>query len=281
MMSLWKGKKYVKVFQPTVACRMSLSELLVYSYLAYQDAFDTSPGIMQVVRGVGLSKNTVRKARERLKELGLYSDDTVQPPTEGMFYPADRKNKTHWRDGYAYWHYYVRAPDSSLTTLQVALLSFLWHLRQTRPGFRLSVTFLSLLLCAKRDTISAALQLLESKGLLVYETSKRKREGLKVQLRQLTSSDMQHFQNEGSESDRDQITVIDGEAHADPAVELRSELLRIFEEGPVAAKMERKITAMPGWPGKRTAILTYCQRCPAGNQGVHDLAEALKMGLAG
>ena len=56
VMALWCGKKYVKVFQPTTECKLGLSELLVYSYYAYQDAFDTSPEIMQVVRGVGLAR---------------------------------------------------------------------------------------------------------------------------------------------------------------------------------------------------------------------------------
>ena len=279
-MSLWNGKKYVKVLQPTNDCRLGLSEVLIYSYLAYQDAFDTSPGVMQIVRGIGLSKNTVAKALERLRQNGLYSDDTVQSPPEGMFYPADRKT-THWRDGYAYWHYHVRAPDSPLTTLQVAILSFLWHLRQNRPGFRLSISFLALLLCAKRDSISSGLQVLESEGLLTYSTSKKKRAGLKVQLRQLLAEDMRHFQDMANESAPDRITVVADVPHADLAVTLKGELDRLCSTEEVAAKLARKIMGSPNWPTRQGEILTYCRRCPAGSQGFYELMEALKMGLAG
>jgi len=273
---MWQGKKYVKVFQPTKECKLGLSELLVYSYYAYQDAFDTTPGIMQVVRGVGLSKDTVRRARERLERLGLYAD-TVQPPADGMFYPAERKNPTHWRDNYAYWHYYVRSPDSPLTTLQVAVLSFLWHLRHTSPGFRLSIRFVALLLRAKRDSVRTALDVLQAEGFLTYTTSANKRRGgVKVSLRPLTPEDMRHFQDVGGDNETEQITLSGAEID-DPLEVLRYEVARIFEDEKYVPKIERAIVATPAWTRDKANVLRYCRRFPTGDEGVQQLCDTIKM----
>jgi len=281
-MTLWNGKKYIKVFQPTEQCRLSLSDILVYSYYAYQDAFDTTPGTMQIVRGVGLSKNTVSKVRDRLKQHDLYLEDKIQPPPEGLFYPANRKKISHWRDNYAYWHYYIRSPDSSLTTLQVAVLSLLWHLHQTHPGAKLSISYLALLLCAKRESISTALQSLESEGLLTYKTSKKKRAGLKVSLRPLTPYDMRHFQDIGGEITADQIEDL---PNTDPLASLNNELVRILVSEKHVEKIERAILATPVWATDKASILRYCQHCPTSDDGVMQLVDKIilgwQIGLAG
>lgn len=272
--TLWKTKKYIKVLQPTKNCRLGLSELLVYSYYAYQDAFDTSPGTMEVVRGVGLSKGTVRRAKERLEQRQLHTD-TVQPPGD-LFYPAARKNGTHWRDNYAYWHYYVRSPDSFLTTLQVAVLSFLWHLRHTKPGFRLSISFMALSLCAKRDSISSALDVLQAKGFLTYQTKRTKRGGVKVAIRPLTLQDMDHFQDVGVDGDMEQI-ALSGEEATDPLKLLRVELTRICsEDDRLIPRLERAVANSQAWATNSTRVLRDCHRMSAGFQGVFDVVGAIK-----
>jgi len=175
------GKKQLWLLCPREA-RLTHSELLVYSYRAWQDAWHEQPAVLKVVKAMGLSRNTVRKADRRLQQRGLLgSDHAVPEPPEGAFVPADRDGD-HWFKRLQYWVCYVRRPDAALTHVQTALLSFLWHCHATDFHPHFSCAYLATVLCVYRETVAEALEALEAKGLLSYSTHER---GVTFALRRL------------------------------------------------------------------------------------------------
>ena len=204
-----KGKKYVKVFQPSKACRLSWSELVVYSYLAYQDAYGEFPPAMRVVRATGLARNTVKAAISRLAELGLVQDQHVQAPFPGWFAAAKRRDGSHWRDSLAYWHLLVRAPSSELTSIQAGLLCYLWHCSRTNyaPRNGWSIRLLSILFRAKRETIKAALVVLQANDLLRFQV--RGKEGVSITIQTPRQFHLEHFQNTAEQEEREEHFIIE------------------------------------------------------------------------
>ena len=205
-----KGKKYIKLLQPTKECRLRWSELVVYSYLAYQDTYGDVPPAMRVVRGTGLARNTVKAAISRLGELGLIQDQQVQQPFGGWFATAKRKDGSHWRDSLAYWHLLIRVPSSELTPIQAGLLCYLWHCSRTayapRKGW--SIRLLAILFRAKWDTIKSALVVLQKNDLLRFHV--RGKEGISItHIRTPTRSDMDHFQNSTEQEQREEHQIIE------------------------------------------------------------------------
>jgi hypothetical protein len=141
----------------------------------------------------------------------------------------------------------------------------------------LSISFLALLLCAKRDSISTALQILESQGLLTYQTKKHQKEGLKVSLRPLTVEEMYHFQDNFGEYETEQIGLMEDEPQADPLVALQEEVERILEGGGPIDRLVKIISATPVWARSQPTVLRFCRRCPAGDEGFQRLTETVKM----
>jgi DNA-binding transcriptional regulator YhcF (GntR family) len=169
---IFAGKKQLWLLCPRQA-RLTHSELLVYSYRAWQDAWHEQPAVLKVVKATGLSRNTVRRADRRLQQQGLLgSDHAVPEPPEGAFVPADRDGD-HWFQRLQYWVCYVRRLDAALTHVQTALLSFLWHCHATDFHPHFSCAYLATVLCVYRETVAEALEALEARGLLSYTTHER------------------------------------------------------------------------------------------------------------
>jgi hypothetical protein len=204
------GKKYIQIFQPTKECRLSWSELVVYSYLAYQDVYGDFPSAMRIVRATGLARNTVKAAVTHLGELGLIQDQQVQKPFPGWFATAKRKAASHWRDSLAYWRLLVRDPSSELTPIQAGLICFLWHCSRTsyvpRKGW--SIRLLSILFRAKWATIKSALVVLQKNDLLRFQP--RGKEGISItHILTPTLSDLDHFQNTVEQEEREEHQIIE------------------------------------------------------------------------
>src|SRR5208282_2554673 len=178
---VFASKKQLWLLCPKQA-DLTHSELLVYSYRAWQDTWQEKPAILKVVKATGLSRNTVRKADRRLQTLGLMDNDhTIHEPPEGAFMPANRDGD-HWFKRLQYWVCYVRRPDAALTHIQTALLSFLWHCHATGFHPHFSCAYLATVLCVHRETMADALRALDARGLLTYTTHER---GITFNLRQL------------------------------------------------------------------------------------------------
>jgi hypothetical protein len=175
------GKKQLWLLCPRQA-GLTHSELLVYSYRAWQDAWHEQPAVLKVVKATGLSRNTVRRADRQLQQRGLLGGDHAVPePPEGAFVPANRDGD-HWSKRLQYWVCYVRRPDAALTHVQTALLSFLWHCHATGFHPHFSCAYLATVLCVYRETVAEALAALAARGLLAYTTYER---GITFTLRRL------------------------------------------------------------------------------------------------
>ena len=205
-----KGKKYIHMFQATKECRVSWSELVVYSYLAYQDVYSDFPPAMRIVRATGLARNTVKAAVAHLGELGLIQDQQVQEPFPGWFATARRREGSHWRDSLAYWRLLVRDPSSELTPIQAGLICYLWHCSRTNyaPRKGWSIRLLSILFRAKWDTIKSALVALQEIDLLRFQVQGK--EGIRItRIRTPTPSDLDNFQNTSVQDEREEHQIIE------------------------------------------------------------------------
>ena len=81
-----KPKKLLGVFYTTSQAPLKLSQLLVYSYRAYQSEYVGVPSRYKVVKATGLSKQTVKAADKALYEKGLLDAHlTPQVPPPGWF----------------------------------------------------------------------------------------------------------------------------------------------------------------------------------------------------
>jgi hypothetical protein len=166
-----QNKKFVRMVMPTQFCpKLSLSHLLVYSYRAYQDEYGTTPGLMQVVKATGLSKETIRAADQTLLSLNLldYNRKPIEPPA-GYFVKREKAGIGHWRHNYSYWDCFIHQPGSTrYDHIDIAIWSFLAHSVTTQfaPRAGWTATYFSTILGACRQTIQKALKHLEQYKIL-------------------------------------------------------------------------------------------------------------------
>jgi hypothetical protein len=160
-----KGKRTVRVFQPK-AIRLGLSELVVYSYRAYQGEYQQQPpNRKQVARALGLSHDTILRCDRRLLDNGLL-DCNLHPvePAPGLFTAKRTADpERHWRHSLSSWDLFIRSRDCGLSPLSVAVWSFIVHCVQTRfrPRVGLGASYLSSVVCARRQNIQAVLKMME------------------------------------------------------------------------------------------------------------------------
>ena len=151
-----KDKSYIQVLYTTKECPLLHTDLLVLSYLIYQDSYQRTPTHVEVARRTGLERHTVAASVERLRLHGLTQDGRIVIPSEnqGWFQPAS--NKLGWRN----WVCYLRAEESPLTVHAVSLLSHLWHCLTFKPK-RWSVEYLAAVMSMNRATVESSLELLK------------------------------------------------------------------------------------------------------------------------
>ena len=154
------------------AVRLSLSELVVFSYRAYQDEFaQQAPHRKQVGRAVGLSADTVSRADQELMRLGLLDGNLrARQPAEDLFRRRRKPDGTrHWRHALLSWTLFVRSSKCGLSPLGMAVWAYVVHCAETRwqPRGGLGASYLAAVLRADRASVQRVLGQLERSGLLV------------------------------------------------------------------------------------------------------------------
>ena len=200
MNDVWKGKKKLWMWFPQPESGdLKLAELMVLAYRAYQDEYGEEPSIKKVCQATGVSGQTVMKADRRLINLGLLSPERVmnQPPSGWFQTKQQRDGSKHWRHHYTHWELMVRDPATAhgrLSHLQAALLSFLWHCRQTnfQPRDGWSVSYLSKVLKCKWQTARDGLLVLEQLGMIQHAVSES---SLEITLIKPTAKPLALFQD--------------------------------------------------------------------------------------
>ncbi len=127
-------KRSAWIFHPLEAARLSLSELVVFSYRSCQNEYQQqSPSRRQVARAAGMGRETVARADLALTKTGLLDCNLVpQEPPEGWFQKRKEAGRgRHWRHDYTSWTKYVPRPDCRLSLLTVCCWSYLAHCAQT------------------------------------------------------------------------------------------------------------------------------------------------------
>ena len=166
-----RKKRSVWIFHPLAGCRLSLSELVVYSYRSCQNEFQQqAPSRRQVARATGMGRDAVARTDRALTELGLLNCNVIpQEPPEGWF---QKKKKTdpgrHWRHGYTSWTKYVPRPDCRMSLLTVCCWSYIAHCAQSgwTPKNGLGASYLCRVLRAHRQSVQRVLETLKESGLV-------------------------------------------------------------------------------------------------------------------
>ncbi len=170
-----KRKRTVRVFQPTKGCplRLTLTQLVVYSYHAYQDEYKRQPDKKLVGAALGLSYRTIQRADQELTSIGLLDCNLIpNPPPLGYFQACQRQDTTkHWRHSLTSWDLFIRSKDCGLSPLSVAVWSFVTHCVMTRwqPRDGLGASYLAHVLFAGRQTIQEILTSLEDARLVTRQ----------------------------------------------------------------------------------------------------------------
>ena len=166
-----RHKRGAWIFHPADGCRLSLSELIVYSFRSCQNEYQQqSPSRRQVARAVGMGRDAVARADGELMRVGLLDCNLVpQEPPEGWF---RRKKKAdpgrHWRHGYTSWTKYVPRLGCRMSLLTICCWSYLAHCAQSgwTPRNGLGASYLCRVLRAHRTSVQKVLVALKGSGLV-------------------------------------------------------------------------------------------------------------------
>ena len=163
-------KRSVAVFYPLEPARLSLGDLVVYSYRVWQDEFQQAPSARQVARAVGMGRSAVMHADRALTTTGLLDGNLIpQEPPEGWFQKSETVDPVrHWRHGYASWTKYVPKPDCRMSLLTVCCWSYIACCAQSgrTPKHGLGASYLCRVLCADRTSVQRVLATLGNTGLV-------------------------------------------------------------------------------------------------------------------
>lgn len=186
------NKKRIWIFTTEVVCPLRLAELVIYSYLAYQDQYDNFPALRSLCKATGVGFESCQRAISNLEAHGLVVHQEARPAPEGWFKKkrSDHiKPASHFSSHYTTWTYYVRARNAPLTHAAVALYSFLRHCHFTKytPKEGWTKAYFATLLRCKRETISAALESLQVAQFLTYDDQ------LRITLYKLGDEQMKNF----------------------------------------------------------------------------------------
>lgn len=184
------NKRQVWVFTTEKECPLKLGQLIVYSYLAYQDRYDDCPSLRNLCTATGLGYKSCRSAVAALEEHGVVDGVVVKPPPDGWFkQKRSIKPGSHFSMNYATWTFNVPASSKPLTYATVALYSFLRHCVVTKymPREGWSKSYFATVLRCKRETVFVALEKLKKARFLDYNTD------LEIKLYELNAEQMKLF----------------------------------------------------------------------------------------
>ena len=164
-------KRGAWIFHPLDGCRLSLSELVVYSFRACQNEYQQqSPSRRQVARAVGMGRDAVARADRELMEAGLLDCNLIpQEPPEGWFQKKKKIDPAkHWRHGYTSWTKYVPKPDCRMSLLTICCWSYIAHCAQSgwTPRSGVGASYLAAVLRAARESVQRVLAILKESQLI-------------------------------------------------------------------------------------------------------------------
>ena len=125
---MFDDAKYLAVFKIHNHAELSIRHSAIYSYIAYQDSYQSFPKKRLVASNTGVSESFVSKAMEDLTILGLIRNDQATPNNLTKWFLPKRKQAIHWSKSLQYFPIYVRAVDSELTFNESVIYSYLRHL---------------------------------------------------------------------------------------------------------------------------------------------------------
>lgn len=160
-MDIYNNKMTVWVYFPIQESSVTnYTDLLTYSYLAYQDKLNKTTKTSRIAWATGLSSEGVQGALERLSLVGLVIDGKAKYLPEFREMQSDG---THWSQRFTYWKCLVRSDNSDLTVTDCMVFSYL-HTKICQnftPRNGWSAAYLGKVLTIDRKTISASLIRLE------------------------------------------------------------------------------------------------------------------------
>jgi len=164
-------KRSVWIFHPLEGCRLSLSELIVYSFRSCQNEFQQQvPSRRQVARAVGMGRDAVARADRELIRIGLLDGNVIpREPPEGWFQKRREIDPAkHWRHGYTSWTKYVPQPNCRMSLLTVCCWSYIAHCAQTgwTPKNGIGASYLCRVLRAARESVQRVLATLKEAQLI-------------------------------------------------------------------------------------------------------------------
>ena len=166
-----RQKRSAWIFHPLEEARLSLSELVVYSFRSCQNEYQQqAPSRRQVARGVGMGRDAVARADRALMEAALLDCNLLpQEPPEGWFQRKKQVDPAkHWRHKFTSWTKYVPRPDCRMSLLTVCCWSYLAHCAQSgwTPRDGLGASYLCRVLRANRMSVQKVLANLKGSQLI-------------------------------------------------------------------------------------------------------------------
>jgi len=162
MTGIYEKRLCVYVFCPSGEATLAWTDLIVYSYLAYQDRYGKQPTTNRLAYLTGLSNGAVDEARARLSACSLVVDGKPVPK-DAWFWTKESKG-AHWSTRYAYWRCLVRAEESPLTATDTMVFSYLMDKKLSGfvPQRGWSYEYVATALCMTPKTVASCLDRLAS-----------------------------------------------------------------------------------------------------------------------
>ena len=181
-----------------------LSELIVYSFLAYRAKSGAGASMREIVKETGLHRSTVKKAIVHLDQLCEQQGNKwfAQEPQRGWFITSDKLTGAHWHDRIVYTILYVSRKGATVPKPtgprrfgmnHAAVFSLIIsYAKHSNPTKRLSINYIaSLLQGINRKTVAKVLDDLRTLGIIHCEQHGSR---LAIQLLPLTDDHWQLFE---------------------------------------------------------------------------------------
>lgn len=168
------NKKSVWVFRTNTHCPLDNYELLVYSYMAYQAKFGTTPSLRAIHLNTGMSKDTAGRVCKRLQDHGLLdANGDVCGLANGKldwFQVSDhlKAKHDHFSRWITNWRCYIRQPGIDLTLDCMSIYSYIRHCAMTgfRPHQGMTPAYVGAVVGVSPKTASEAFERLQTANLI-------------------------------------------------------------------------------------------------------------------
>ena len=139
---------FVRIFRIDKA-PLKYRECLVYSAGIYKNHHNSNPRVCDLVRATGLHRNDVSGILYRLKDVGLYDGQYLEPPLHWFHTKKGKEHRPMW-ESLAYFTFCPPATNSPLTITQALIFA---RLKSLPKGRKQTHSGLAILLKMSRQTI--------------------------------------------------------------------------------------------------------------------------------